>query len=132
MSPPIVTLLFGALFALMLLVLSLRVVLRRREVQIGIGSGGDKTLARQMRVHGNFVEHVPFALLVLALLEACGLERGWVWLFGGTLLLGRILHVIGLSRSAGYSVGRFVGVLLTWLVLLGMAAAGFAIAARAL
>lgn len=125
MNPPMVTLLFAAVFALMLLVLSLRVVLRRREMRIGIGDGGDKLLARQMRVHGNFVEHVPFALLLLGLLEACGLERGWVWGFGGTLLLARILHVVGLSRSAGYSAGRFSGVLLTWLALLGMAIAGF-------
>lgn len=124
MNPPMVSLLFAAVFALMLLVLSLRVVLRRREMRIGIGSGGDKVLAKHVRVHGNFVEHVPFALLLLALLEACGLGRGWIWAFGGTLLLARILHVAGLSRSAGYSAGRFTGVLLTWLSLLGMAIAG--------
>ncbi len=40
------------------------------------------------------------------------------------LLLARVLHAAGLSRSGGYSFGRFWGTALTWLVLLLMALAG--------
>ena len=38
---------------------------------------------------------------------------------GCALLIGRILHgFVGLNRSAGVSTGRFVGTLLTWVMLL--------------
>ena len=46
------------------------------------------------------------------------------------LLLGRVLHALGLSRSGGYSIGRFTGTALTWLLLLGMALAGLWLALR--
>jgi uncharacterized membrane protein YecN with MAPEG domain len=41
--------------------------------------------------------------------------------FGGTLLVSRILHAWGLSRSAGTSPGRFLGTLLTLLLMIAMA-----------
>lgn len=127
---PKITLLFAALHVLLMLVLLAPIPRYRSSRKIGLGDGGDKVLARMVRTHGNFIEHAPFALLVLALLELCGLATAWVWGLGAALLLGRILHAIGLSRSGGYSVGRFSGTLLTWLVFLAMALAGLWIALR--
>ena len=127
---PKITLLFASLHILLMLVLAVPVVVHRNTHKIGIGDGGDKRLARKIRVHGNFVEYVPIALLVLALLELSGLPVAWVWGFGGALLLGRLLHAFGLSRSGGYSVGRFTSTALTWLVLLLMALAGLWLALR--
>lgn len=121
---PKITLLFAALHALLLLVLLARVSRLRHGRRIGLGDGGDPQLARAIRVHGNFVEHVPFALLLLGLLELCGLAAAWLLIFGGALLVARLLHAVGLSRSSGASFGRFYGTALTWLVLLAMAAAG--------
>ena len=121
---PKITLLFASLHVLLMLVLLAPIPRYRRSLKIGVGDGGDKTLARMIRVHGNFIEYVPFALLVLALLELCGLAPVWLWGFGGALLLGRVLHAIGFSRSGGYSFGRFTGTVLTWLVFLAMALAG--------
>ena len=121
---PKITLLFAALHALLLLVLLARVSRLRHGRRIGFGDGGDPQLARAIRVHGNFVEHVPFALLLLGLLELCGLAAAWLLIFGGALLVARLLHAVGLSRSSGVSFGRFYGTALTWLVLLAMAAAG--------
>ena len=127
---PKITLLFASLHVLLALVLAATIVLHRNRHKIGIGDGGDKALARKIRVHGNFVEYVPLGLLVLALLELCGLASAWLWGFGSALLLGRILHAFGLSRSGGYSFGRFTGTLLTWLIFLAMALAGLWIALR--
>lgn len=121
---PTVALLFASLHALLLMALSVPVVLQRRRARIGLGDGGDAVLSRRIRVQANFVEYVPLALLLLALLELGGLARPWLWGFGGTLLAGRVLHAIGLSASAGTSAGRFYGTLLTWLVLIAMAGAG--------
>jgi hypothetical protein len=127
---PKISLLFASLHVLLMLALAVPVVIHRNTHRIGIGDGGDRRLARKIRVHGNFVEYVPMALLVLALLELCGLPAPWVWGLGGALLLGRLLHAFGLSRSGGYSVGRFTGTLLTWLALVSMAMAGLWLSLR--
>jgi uncharacterized membrane protein YecN with MAPEG domain len=129
---PRITLLFASLHALLLLVLLARISRHRHGHRIGLGDGGDAVLARKIRVHGNFIEHAPFALLLMALLESCGLSSPWLWTFGAALLLGRVLHAAGMSRSAGHSFGRFYGTALTWLVLLAMALAGIGLALPAL
>ncbi len=121
---PKITLLFAALHALLMLALAARVAFHRHSQKVGLGDGGDKYLMRKIRVHANFVEYVPIALLLLALLELSGLSAIWLWSLGGTLLFARVLHVIGLSQRSGYSFGRFWGTLLTWAVLVAMAVAG--------
>ena len=127
---PRITLLFTSLHGLLMLVLLARISRHRHGHRIGLGDGGDALLARKIRVHGNFVEHAPIALLLLGLLELCGLQAGWLWAFGSALLLGRVMHAIGLSGSGGYSIGRFWGTALTWLVLLAMAIAGLWLSLR--
>lgn len=121
---PRIALLFASLHVLLMLVLLARISRHRHGQRIGLGDGGDLVLNRKIRVHGNFIEHAPIALLLLALLELAGLPAAWLWGFGSALLLGRVMHAIGLSRTGGYSVGRFFGTALTWLVLLAMAVAG--------
>lgn len=127
---PKITLLFASIHVLLMLALVLPIVRHRRAYQIGVGSGGDAAMERKIRVHGNFVEYVPFALLVMALLELGGLPATWLWGLGSALLLGRMLHAAGLSGSSGYSLGRFWGTLLTWLVLLAMSLCGLWLALR--
>jgi len=121
---PRITLLFAALNSLLLLVLVGRVSRLRHGRRIGFGDGGDPDLARAIRVHANFVEHVPFALLLLGLLELNGLAAPWLWALGSALLVARLMHAAGLSRTSGASFGRFYGTALTWLAILAMALAG--------
>ena len=66
MIAPKITLLFSALHALLMIVLVYRVVAYRRGAKIGLGDGGDTRLLRRMRVHANFIEYVPMALLLIA------------------------------------------------------------------
>jgi hypothetical protein len=127
---PRITLLFASLHLLLLLVLVGRISRHRHAHSIGLGAGGDALLARKIRVHGNFVENAPVALLVLALLELSGLPTPWLWTFGSALLLGRVMHAIGLSGTAGRSPGRLWGTALTWLSMLAMALSGLWLALR--
>lgn len=127
---PKITLFYAALHALLLVGLSLWIVQRRHAARVGLGDGGDHALSRRIRVQGNFVEYVPLALLLLALLELSGLQAYAVWLLGGVLLLARLLHAFGLGRSAGTSYGRFLGTLLTLLTLVAMAMLGLLLALR--
>jgi uncharacterized membrane protein YecN with MAPEG domain len=124
MAIPVVTPLYAAFLGLLLLVLAWNVVKQRRIHQVGLGDGGIPALSRAIRVHANFVEYVPLTL-VLVLLVELQLQGAHLWVahaLGGALLLGRVLHAIGLSGSAGTSFGRMWGTLLTWLALLAAAA----------
>jgi uncharacterized protein len=121
---PKITLLFASLHVVLLLCLLVPISRHRYRLRIGIGDGGDAALLLKIRVHANFIENAPLALLMLGLLELSGLAAAWLWSFGAALLLGRVMHAVGFSRKSGYSFGRFYGTALTWLVLVAMVLAG--------
>lgn len=113
-----ITALYTALSALLVLVLAGRVSSLRYRARVGIGTGGNEELARRVRVHANALENLPLALLLMLVLELGQAQPLVLHGLGIALLAGRILHAIGYSRTAGASPGRFLGTLLTWLVLL--------------
>ena len=116
-----VTGIYAALGALLLLVLAVRISLARRAARVGIGDGGNHELVKRIRAHANAAEYLPIALLLLLLLDLGQTPPLWLHVFGVALIVGRVLHAIGLSRTAGESFGRLVGIALTWGVLLAMA-----------
>lgn len=116
-----ITLFYAGLCTLLILYLAGRVMARRMQAKIGLGDGGDGELARRIRAHANAVEYLPLALLLLGGMELNGYPDPAIHAFGGTLLVSRILHAWGLSRSSGKSVGRFAGTVLTLLLMVAMA-----------
>jgi uncharacterized membrane protein YecN with MAPEG domain len=120
MPMPQITALYAALLGVLIVVLALRVVLGRRSSRVGIGDGGNHELIRRIRAHGNAIENVPLALLLLLVAELTGVDAAWLHACGIVLVLGRLLHASGLSRHAGTSFGRFAGTLMTWLAMLAM------------
>lgn len=120
--PPLITSIYAALGALLVVALALRVVLRRRKLAVGLGDGGDRDLEQCIRVHANAIENLPLALLLLLLLELRGIPAPWLHGLGGALMAARVLHAWGFSRRKGVSLGRFLGTLTTWLVVITMAA----------
>lgn len=112
---------YAGLGALLIIALAIRVMWLRNTQDIGLGSGGHEGLARAIRAHANAIEYLPVALLLLVLL-AFEQTRPWLLhLFGIVLIVGRVLHAIGLSGSSGRSFGRAAGIGLTVLVMLVMA-----------
>lgn len=119
---------YAAIFAIIAIVLALRVVLARRRVRAGMGDGDDAQLARAIRVHGNCMEYVPMALLLMVVFELNGGSQFFVHFLGSSLLVARILHAWGLSGSGGISFGRFYGTAVTWFVIVFAAAANLQLA----
>lgn len=107
-----VTALWTALIALWILLLMLRVVRLRWTRRVGIGDGGDKDLAKAIRVHGNAIETMPIALLLLLVTELAGAAPWLLHVCGSALLASRVLHATGLTRTAGASAGRMLGSIL--------------------
>lgn len=113
-----ITAFYAALLTLLLLGLSFNVIRLRLKLKVGIGDGKEKALAAAIRIHGNFIEYVPLALILLACYELNGADRLCLHALGSMLFVGRILHAVGLSKSIGTSVQRQLGMILTFLVLL--------------
>lgn len=110
---------YAGVLGLFYVALSFRVIGLRRKYKIGINHGQEKELARAIRVHGNFAEYVPLALFLILLLELNQTADWLLHIFGSMLFIGRILHALGLDKSAGTSIPRFIGMILTFLTILG-------------
>lgn len=116
-----ITALYASLLTLVFLTLSFNIIRLRWKFKVGVGDGGERMLTKAIRVHGNFSEYIPIALILLACYELSGASAIWLHALGGTLLLGRVLHAIGLSKSIGTSMPRFVGTSSTFVVLVILA-----------
>jgi uncharacterized membrane protein YecN with MAPEG domain len=113
-----ITSIYAGLLAMLLMVLGALVTRARVVHKVDLGDGGKVPVLQSMRVHANFAEYVPLAVVVIGLLEANGQSVWVLHALGGGLLVGRLAHAWGLTSSPGLSPGRFVGTNLTWLVLL--------------
>jgi uncharacterized protein len=116
-----ITGIYAAIAALMVIVLSFRVIFRRQLMKTGIGDGGDHELSKRIRVHANAIEYLPLGLILLMLVEWNQTLPMLVHGFGIALILGRLMHAFGLSKTSGPSPGRVVGMIVTLMTLLGMA-----------
>lgn len=108
------TALWAAMLAPVCLWLSIRVIGQRRRAQVPIGTGGDAALQRAVRAQANFVEYVPFALLLMALAEAGG-APGWaLYPLGALLFAGRVAHGWGIVRTPEDFRFRIFGMMATF------------------
>src|SRR5690349_9589123 len=115
-SMPITTLYAGAL-ALVLLVLSIRVIQARGQTKVLMGDGGHELMVRRMRGQANFVAYVPMALILIGLLEYRGAPAWELHALGGILLVARLLHGYAFAFASNFPPGRFGGAVLTQVVL---------------
>jgi uncharacterized membrane protein YecN with MAPEG domain len=81
----------------------------RAAAKASIGDAGNAGLLLKIRRHGNFIEWVPFVLVLMVLAEAQGAGKLWIHIAGALLLVGRIAHPFGLKiADAGHPL-RYVG-----------------------
>lgn len=101
--------------------LALRVSQLRVRHKISIGDAGNDRLACRMRAQANFIEYTPLFLILLAAIELARGSQTWLWSVAILYVFGRLLHPFGMDRPAPNPM-RMLGTLITWAVLLGLAA----------
>ncbi len=69
-----VSALYAVLGALLLIKFSFDVVRLRMQYRVSYGDGGFSELQSAIRIHGNAVEYIPVALILLLLMEMDGAE----------------------------------------------------------
>ena len=112
-----ITGLYAALMSMMAVGLVIRVIQLRGRFRQSLGDGGHAHLNRRIRAHGNFVETVPLALILIALCEA-GSMPGWALHGLGILLLaGRLAHAAALEPETGRMRLRQLGMMASFAVL---------------
>jgi uncharacterized membrane protein YecN with MAPEG domain len=116
-----ITGLYASLLGLLFVGLAINIIRMRLKFKVGIGDGGNKALGKAIRVHGNFAEYIPIALLMLAAYEINGANPMWLHGLGALLFIGRVLHAIGLSKTTGTSKQRQIGTLSVFLVIIILA-----------
>jgi uncharacterized membrane protein YecN with MAPEG domain len=120
-----ITALYASLLALLFLLLSFRVIAQRRAARVELGHGDSHQLLRRIRVHANFAEYVPFALVLIGLAESLKAPGGLVHTLGFVLLLARLIHAYGLSQTPHILKLRVLGMTLTFAVIAVAALACF-------
>jgi len=110
--------LYAVPLALMMIGLSAYVSALRAKTSISILDGGNTALAERIRRHGNFVEIVPMAVLLMAFSESGGTASLWVHCAGVSLIAGRMLHPLGLFHDKPVTFARIAGGSLTWISML--------------
>lgn len=99
MQSILITSIYASILAIIMIALSSHVSAQRGKANVSILDGGNAELQLRMRRHGNFVENVPMTLLIMLLAELDGVGSNWLHAAGALLVVGRILHAIGLQAD---------------------------------
>jgi uncharacterized protein len=113
-----ITPLYAAILGLVFVILSLQTILLRRRHRVALGDGSQASLQRAMRVHANFAEYVPLALLLMFFVERGGGSALRIHALGIALLAGRLLHAWGVSQLRENLRYRTVSMVLTFSVII--------------
>ena len=127
-----ITALYASLLAILLFILSIRVIgLRGNPIFsfIAQGKGDDELLQRAIRAHCNFTEYVPTMLILLFLLERSGVADIKLHTLAAAFFVGRVIHGICMGFMRSSMPLRVGGTALT---LLPLAAAAVALLMQSL
>lgn len=94
----------------------------RGATGISIGDGGRPDLLLAMRRHANFVEFVPYFMLMMAALELNGSGPLLLHCLGVGMIFARVMHAVGIKADTIESLPRGIGAFGT--LLLSLIAAG--------
>lgn len=105
---------YASLLAAIYIFLSVRVIRIRRKERVAVGDANNRRLQRAIRVHANFAEYVPLALLLATFLELQQSSPLMIHLLGLALVTGRVVHAYGVSQEEENYRFREIGMALTF------------------
>lgn len=121
MSLPITSILA---ICLVLIALPLTIHISMRRALIGMKTGvidkavfsdtGDAMLRNSVRAFGNFIEYVPLALLLFALIEIQGASAQLIWWTGGAFVGGRFVHALSMTFIPNNPMPRGLAMITTY------------------
>jgi hypothetical protein len=122
-----VTPIYAGFFGIMLVTLSWRVTkLRTKYEGNKMRETGHNELTAAVRAQANIFEYLPFALLLMWMLETMQFTPLLIHALGILLIAARLLHLHGLNEPSGDGIGRKLGTRLTWVHIAICAVLGFA------
>jgi len=114
----LITSIIAAVLTIVFIRLSFAVIGLRRKNKVGLGSGGYEDLERAIRAQGNFAEYVPLGIILIACLELNGAPWWLVAIPGVTLIIGRLIHAVGMNTPPPDFSKRVLGMKFTFYTLI--------------
>ena len=116
-----ITATYAAILAILVLALGINVTVHRVKLGVPLGDGGNPEMLRMIRLHGNAVEYLPLALVLMLIFEVDGGSHIALHFAGIALLVGRMLQTWGMWATEKPVFGRQAGQSLTWLTIAALA-----------
>ena len=114
---PTITATYAAVLTIFLIAMSFYVIITRARTDTLLGHGDSVPMLVAMRRHGNLIEYMPFAILIMALAEIQGLSATWLHVAGIALVAGRLIHPFGVAAKSPLAP-RVIGILATFAAIL--------------
>ena len=117
----LITAFYAAILALIVVALGINVTVHRAKLKVPLGDGGNPQMLRMIRIHGNAIEYIPIALLLMLIYEINGGAHTALHAAGIALIAGRVLQTGGMWETERPGFGRGAGPSLTWLTIAALA-----------
>jgi uncharacterized protein len=109
-----ITAAYAAVLGLIIMALGINVTVHRVKLKVPLGDGGNSEMLRMIRLHGNAIEYVPLALVLMLAYEING---GWhmaLHVIGIALIAARVIQTAAMWPTERPGPGRRIGQTLTW------------------
>jgi len=116
-----ITALYAGILSLIMVALAINVTIHRAKLRVPMGDGGNAIMLRMIRLHGNAVEYLPLALLLMAIYEINGGWHSALHAASIALVVARILQSWNMWSTDIAGFGRISGQSLTWLTIITLA-----------
>lgn len=116
-----ITALYAGILALLIVALGINVTVHRVRFGVSLGDGDNPQMLRMIRLHGNAVEYIPIALVMMLVYEINGGSHVVLHASGIALVIGRLLQTAGMWTTELPGFGRRAGQSLTWLAIAALA-----------
>ncbi len=87
-----ITALLAGVFAIVFVPMTVSIGVRKSQVGVMFGDGGDDVLFRRIRAHANFLEYVPLTLILMAVAEMNHASALFLYITGAVFFVARMAH----------------------------------------